>query len=194
MNKCLRHVIEENTKFQTALETNWNWSSNPRQLNTLLDPALKSGRFMSFAVSNLPSSKWVLWRIFVPLFSSSFLFLTRRYSCLGAVLSCIATLTNLSLSLYHHITDFQAYDGSASPLFDIPHPRSIISSKFCFVRLFGLNLMTKQLWCFSDHWNHHVSHFLCKSWKKLQWNEVPFRSSSILQRLEFQQFSFLTSE
>lgn len=46
------------------------------------------------------------------------------------------------------------------------HILSIISSKFCFVRLFGLNLMTKQLWCFSDRWNHHISHFLCKSWKK----------------------------
>lgn len=99
MNKC--HVIEEKRKFPTALETNWNWFSNPRQLNTLLDPALKSGRFMSFTVSNLPSSKRVLWRIFVPLFSSSFPFLTSRYSCLGAVLSFVPTLTNLSLSLCH---------------------------------------------------------------------------------------------
>lgn len=147
MNKCLWHVIEEKRKFQTTLGTNWNWSSNPRQLNTLLDPALKSGRFMSFTFSNLPSSKGVLWWIFVPLFSSSFLFLTSRYSCLGAVLSCIPTLTNLSLSLYHHITEFQAYDGSASSLFDIPHPQSIILFKFCFVSFFGLNLMTKQLWC-----------------------------------------------
>lgn len=98
-------------------------------------------------------------------FPSSFLFLTSRYSCLGAVLSCVPTLTNLSLSLYHHITEFQAYDGSASSLFDI-HLQSIISSKFCFVRLFGLNLTTKQLRCFSDHWNRHISHFLCKSRKK----------------------------
>lgn len=169
MNKCLQHVIQEKRKFPTALETNWNWFSIPRQLNTLLHPALKRGRFTSFTVSNLPSSKWVLWRIFVPLFSSSFLFLTGRYSCLGAVLSRISTLTNLSLSLYHRITEFQVYDGSASSLFDI-HPQSIILSKFCFVRLFGLNLTTKQLRCFSDLWNHHISHFLCKSRKKRQRN------------------------
>lgn len=149
------HVIEEKRIFPTA-ETNWNWFSNPRQLNTLLDPALKSGRFMSFTLSNLPSSKRVLWRIFVPLFSSSFLFLTSRYSCLGAMLSCVPTFTNLSLSLCHHIMEFQAYDGSASSLFNILHPQSIISSKFCFVGLFGLNLMTKQFLCF---WSLESSHF-----------------------------------